>query len=317
MAVLVALIVMGASTLASAAGISEKAKDPPNFVLANDSGNDFQVVSPETGKVIKDLGGIPGYTNNGMALAPNGRDLYITVNRATSLAIQRINLVTSGETFVADGVEPSISPNGRFLAYGSGSTRSQQLTVRDLRSKVVRSIDLEALLGPETDLLNASITWVGSQIVVLPGRVANDLMGGSQPTPPSGSCSAASTSSTCLIVVKTSRQNKLYAKRIVVNGLSGGDIVIGSSGMSNLVMVTFDGHSAVLYKTNLATGGRTATRLFARPSALPVAVDASGTSLFYLVGHGPVSLWVGEVSPHGLMDTRMLNTDVAVAGLAW
>lgn len=313
---MILLVVVGPSTPVSAAPTAQAAKDPPNFVLANQSGNDFEVESAVTGKVVKDLGGIPGYTNNGMALAPNGRDLYVTVNRATSLDVEAIDLGTGGETFIADGEEPSISPSGRFLAYGSGPAGSQDLVVRDLASGSVRSIHLQALLGQETDLLNASITWVGSRVVVVPGGVANDLMGGAPPVPLPGSCSAVPASSSCLIVVASGVGGKLSATRAVLRGVGVGDAVVGASGRSDLIVATFGTHSAAVYDADLASDAPTVTRLFTVPSALPVAVSASGRELFYLRGHGPVSLWVGQVSRHRLINARMLNANVALAGLA-
>jgi hypothetical protein len=312
---LILLVVVGSSTPVSAAPSARAAKNPPNFVLANQSGNDFEVESAVTGKVVKDLGGIPGYTNNGMALAPNGRDLYVTVNRATSLDVEDIDLETGGETFIAEGEEPSISPSGRYLAYGTGPAGSQDLVVRDLASGSVRSIDLQALLGQETDLLNASITWVGSRVVVMPGGVANDLMGGAPPVPLPGSCSAVPASSSCLIIVTSGVGGRLSATRAVLRGVELGDAVIGASGRSDLLMATFN-HSATVYEADLAAGAPTVTRWFAVPSALPVAVGADGRELFYLRGHGPVSLWVGQVSRHRLLDARMLNANVALAGLA-
>jgi hypothetical protein len=312
-ALLVSMVVVGSSTLASAAP-THQAKDPPDFVLANGSGSDFQVESPETGQIIKDLGGIPGYTNNGMALAPNGHDLYVTVNRDTSLAVERIDLKTGNEAFVAYGEEPSISPNGRFLAFGSEP--GSQLSVRDLKTDSVQTINLDSLLGQETDLVNASIAWVGTEIVVLPGGIANDLMGDSPPAPLQGSCSAVSISSTCLIVVRANRENALSARRAVLRGVKVGDTVIGGLGPTDLVLATFDGQSTVVSEVDLATETRVA-RLCTVPGALPVAVDASGRDLFYLQGHGPVALWVGKLSPHRLTNAKILNPNVASAGLAW
>jgi len=289
---------------------------PSILVLANDSGNDFQIESVSTGKVIKDLGAVQGYTNNGLALSPNGRDLYATVNRSQTLMVERIDLANGGESFVADGAEPSISQNGRLLAYATGPPGSQELVVRDLDSGMIRSINLQKLLGRYGDLLSASIAWLGSQIVVRPGGVLDDLMGGAKPPPLKGSCSAVPLSASCLIVVNVRAGLSLTAERVILDRGRLGDAVIGASGSSNLVMAVFDNHHTDVYRANLGEGARTVTHLFSLPSALPQAFSSNGTELFYLhIGQGPIALWAGQVSAHQLKNTKMLNASVAPAGL--
>jgi len=293
-------------------------RDPSNFVLANGSGSDFQIESPSTGKVIKDLGTIAGYTDNGLAYSPDGKDVYLTVVEPMSLEIERIDVANGRRAFVADGEEPSISPNGRFLAYGAGPEGSQQLFVRDLSSGAVRSINLRKLLGGQTDLLTASITWLGngSELVVLPGGVGNDLMGNPIPAPVPGSCSAVPASSTCLIVVKARTGHALTATRVVLHSLRSGYGPIGASG-PNLFMAAFHGGHTDMYEAQVTRRRASAIHLFSMPAVLPVAFDARGTKLFYLVGHSPVALWLADVTPHGLDNARMLNANVALAGLAW
>jgi hypothetical protein len=85
------------------------------------------------------------------------------------------------------------------------------------------------LLGPQDDLLNGSITWLAdsSRIVVLPGEVGNDLMGGTTPVSPPGSCSAIPNSHTCLIVANVAPDGPLTAERVVVPGLPTPDLLSG------------------------------------------------------------------------------------------
>jgi hypothetical protein len=293
---------------------------PANFVLINSG--DLEIDSAKTGQLVKNLGPIAGYTNNGLALSPDGQYVYLTVIKSRSIAIERIRVDSGQETPFADGEQPSISPNGRFVAYGAApTTSSKNLIVRDLTSGTTRSMNLQKLLGGQTDLLNASIKWLGngSQIVVLPGPVLNTLMPDTTTTTPSpGSCSVTSISQTCLIVVNVPVGHPLTARRVMLNGLRSTNFVTGPSGRSGLLIAAGSGTSrAVVYKVDVSSSSSTFNRLFSLPPVLPEAFDSRGTELFYLKGHGPVALWLGDVTRHGLENARRLNADVSLGSLAW
>jgi hypothetical protein len=236
------------------------------------------------------------------------------------LAIERLSVADDTQTFVADGEQPSISPDGRLLAFGTGPgpPGTQTLVVRDLTSGKDQSIGLRRLLGGQTDLLNASITWLGdgSKIVVLPGGVGNDLMGGAVPRAVPGSCSAVAASKTCLIVVSVRAGHPLTAKRVLLGGPPPGIWFIGASGSSDIVTMGFGGHHSGVYTADLRNGAKSFTRLFSLLPVLPLALRARGTELFYLVGHGPTALWLAKVTSDGLKDAKMLNADVGLSGFA-
>ena len=82
-------------------------------------------------------------------------------------------------------------------------------------------------------------------------------------------------------------------------------------------MAAFHGGHTDMYEAQVTRRRASAIHLFSMPAVLPVAFDARGTKLFYLVGHSPVALWLADVTPHGLDNARMLNANVALAGLAW
>ncbi len=267
---------------------------------------------------MKDLGTVQGWTNNGLALSPDGRSVYVVVNQASSLAIERLSASTGAETYVAEGEQPAISPDGRLLAYGSGPSGSNTLVVRDLTSGKDQSIDLKGLLGGQTDLLNASITWLGdgSKVVVIPGGAANDLMGGTTPPVAAGSCSAISEDDTCLIIVSVRAGHPLSAKRHILSGFGFAFPVMGSSGSSDVVLIGYADHHTSVYTADLSQQTSRITRLFSLPSVLPLAFGARGSTFFYLVGHGPESLWLAKVTPHGLKDAHVLNPNVDLSALA-
>jgi len=236
------------------------------------------------------------------------------------LVIDRLSVADGSRTFVADGEQPSISPDGRLLAFGTGALPSggQTLAVRNLTSGKDQTIDLRRLLGGQTDLLNASITWLGdgSKVVVLPGGVANDLMGGATPRALSGSCSAVSANDTCLIVVSVRAGHPLTAKRVLLGGLGQGLPIIGASGSSDVLTMAFVDHRTSVYAADLTNGARRFTRLFSLPTVLPLAFRARGTELFYLTGHGPIALWLARVTSSGLKDAKLLNADIGLNGFA-
>jgi hypothetical protein len=291
-------------------------RDPTNFILVN--AGDLEIESATTGQLVKNLGPISNYTNNGFALSPDGQYAYATATSCTSrceIVIERIDLTDGGVTPLAVGEQPSISQNDRFVAFGAGPL-SADLSIRDLKTGTTKSINLKRLLGTQTDLLNSSITWLGngSELVVVPGGVGNDLMPGTTTTAPlSGSCSALSISQTCLIVVNARNGHPFGARRVVLNGLRSSQFVVAASAHSDLVMAG-DG---MIYRVAISSHSVSYSRLFSLPSVLPVAFDPQGAKLFYLKGHGPVALWLGEVTQHGLERSRMLNANVDLGSLAW
>jgi hypothetical protein len=270
--------------------------------------------------LVKDLGVVNYWTNNGLALSPDGEDVFVVVNQPTTTAIERLSVSTGAQTFVAHGAQPAVSPNSRLLAYGSEPSGSHRLVVRNLTSGKDRSIDVSRLLGEQRDLVNATITWLdGSKIVVIPGTVGNDLMGDPTPRAVPGSCSAAPVNDTCLIVVGAEAGHPLTAKRVLLSGLPPGDIpLIAASGPSGVTVATFGGDSGI-FRADLNHNAPNFTRISSLPAlsaALPLAFGAQGGTLFYLVGHGPEALWWAKVTPHGLKDAHVLNANVSLGALA-
>jgi len=324
---LIARYALAAAALLLAAGSARPATASPaptsassNFLLVGASGSDFRIESASSGTLVKDLGAVPGWTNNGLALSPDGQEVYVVVNEKRTLAIERLSVADDTLTFVADGEQPSISPDGRLLAFGTGPgpPGAQTLVVQNLTTGKEQSIGLRRLLGVQTDLLNASIIWLGdgSTIVVLPGAVGNDLMGGAIPRAASGSCSAVSAGKTCLIEVGVRAGHPLTATRVLLGGLGPASWLIGGSGSSDIVAIGLGGHHNGAYRAVLTNGARSFTRLCSLPPVLPLAFGARGTELFYLVGHGPTALWRANVTPDGLTHAKLLSADVGVYGFA-
>jgi WD40 repeat protein len=288
-----------------------------NFVEVTASGYDIQIMSATTGALVKDLGAVSGYTSDGLAISPDGQDVYLTVHTQFSLEVERITVANDQETFIADGEQPSVSPNGRFLAFATGPA-AKELDVWDLSSGAVRSINLSHLLGNQTDLFQAPITWLGngSEIAVVPGGIASDLMSNtSLPTTPE-SCGAVSVTDTCLIVVHAKVGDRLTARRLVLKGVSDVDVT-GATGTSDLEMVAYEGHHTFICKADLKGNSGDFVRLFALKVTLPFAFDPRGTQLLYLVGHNPVALWRTQLTRHRLENAKRLNANARLAAIAW
>jgi len=289
--------------------------DPSTFVLVPDATPTVELHSVDTGALIKDVGMFaPSITNNGLALSPDAQSVYGVVVENGSTIIERMSVADGRVTSIGDGEQPAISPNGRYLGYGTGPHGSEALVIRDLRSGSDRSIDLSHLLGPQRDLVTASITWLGdsSQIVVLPGGVAAAATDTTTSSPP-GSCSSVAASDICLIVASVEGTSSLTARRVIIDGVRA-DRVSGDALPHSFLMASSFGKA---YRVELRGSEASATRLFSLPSASPVAFDPRGTQLLYLIGQNPVDLWIAELGPHGLERTHRLIADVHLGELAW
>ena len=295
--------------------------DPSTFVFVTASGSNVELRSVSTGQLVKDLGSFgESPNNNGLTLSPDGQYVYGEVLRNQTLIIERITASNDEETFIADGEQPSISPNGRLLAYAAGLRNSNMLVVRDLTSGNVRSINLSRFLGRQADLLNGSITWLGdgSEIVIAPGGVGSQLEPHATTTPPlPGSCDVVSFPDTCLIVVRLPTLHSFTAKLVILSGVSNPYLVSGTALPHSLLLAASDANHIVVDRADLSDNEANVVRLFSLPAVLPLAFDPRGTQLLYLVGHNPIALWIGQVTQHRLDHAHKLVDNARLANLAW
>jgi len=304
--------------------------DPPSFAFVNMGATGLswtvELRSPTTGQVVKVLATFgQSFTNNGFAMSPDGKYVYVTLIGRSSLLMERISVTTRKRTFVAYGDQPAISSNGRFLAYEAGN--SGDLAVRDLSSGQVRRIDLSALLGPSTDLLNATVTWLGdgSEIVILPGAEGIAGTGGTTTTTtqpsPKGSCSAVAPTSTCLIVVHViAKGQTLTARRLVLPVFFSGFVttMAGDAAFSrSLLFASLGAHQTLVNRVDFLGSGAQVVRLLTLPTVFPVAFDPAGKRFLYLVGHTPPALWIAGFTARHLVHTHRLIADARLGAAAW
>lgn len=311
---------------AFAAGLSA-AVDPPDFLLVTQRGSGIgsqvEQRSPVTGAVVDVLGPFgAAFTNNGLTQSHDGRQVYVTFIARRTLKIERIDVATGSSTFVADGERPSVSPDGKQLAYGSGPFGSEVLSVRELASGATRTIDLRRFLGRSYDLLGATITWLADQsaVVVMPAPVAVAVgvrsKSGAPRTP--GSCGAHAARA-CVIVVSVGHARSLTAYRIDLPGpVRFPSLIEGDGARPRSVFIgTVTDRGSVVQRLDLIGSRAKLVPLFSLPNGLVLTFDRSGRQLLYLVGHSPPALWTADVASGQPTDQRLLMPAAELQAAAW
>ncbi len=291
------------------------------FVSAEGRGSGTALVlrSATTGRVLRTLGTFGlNFTNNGLALSPDGRDVYFTLignNRSPNLLLERIRVNDRKRTKIGPGEEPAISPDGRLLAYTTDARHAQAIVVRDLATGVTRRINVSRLLGMSGDLLLASLAWSSDSgsVIVLPGSVAIPANGNAARHP----AQTRTTANLLLVKVGAGRQ-PLAARRVAITGLSGYPDAITPSSSPGIVLATaLVGSNAVLDQIRFSGPVPQARRILSIPSGLVLGLDATGQRIFYLRGHSPPALWTASITSGKLADQKRLLRSSPVQALAW
>ena len=303
---------------------------PPVFASADEgpsgSRTELQLRAAQTGRVVDRLGSFGmRFTNNGLALAPDGRSVYFTLiptgKRISSLLLERITVGVRRPTLRVAGEQPAVSPDGRLLAYTTDAPHAQSIRVRDLVTGLTRTVDISAPIGHDGDLLNASVAWLADSrtIVVLPGEVA---------TPASRSATAAARIAfkrrsaralAALIVIAPNADGRLVARRVLVHGLDGSPDTIYTAAASpgSVIASSLVADTCVLDAISLSGRSAVVSRIVAIKAAQVVALDPSGRRLLYIQGHRPPALWAATLAPGRLIDRHRLFRDNPTDESAW
>src|SRR6202035_5424773 len=217
-------------------------RTPPTVAAVNPIGSNSQVelLSAATGRVVDVLGQFgQSWTNNCFAYTPDGRYIYFTLipqeHSWKSLLLERLSVETHQQTQIGPGEQPAISPDGRLLAYVAGEDRSAEVVVRVIASGEVRRVHIARLLGPKTDMLNASLAWTGegSQLAVFESccAVAVSAPSGRQPR---------STYTSRLVVVSAPPEGNLTARRVSLPRAAESPDAVGTdaSGASSVLVAS-------------------------------------------------------------------------------
>jgi hypothetical protein len=97
----------------------------------------------------------------------------------------------------------------------------------------------------------------------------------------------------------------------------GVDVLGGDGGAPRSLLIgEEEAHRTVIDRVSLAGRRPTVTRLISLPPVLPIAFDARGDHLFYVVGHGPTALWLARTGRGRLTGARRLLGN-AGGSVAW
>jgi hypothetical protein len=330
--------VLGASRVARAASPARSdapvGADPSVFVdsRAVGSGTVLELRSTTTGAVLGRLGRFgSSFTNNGLALAPNGQSVFFTLippahPRTSNLIMARISTTTRAVTTLARGEVPAVSPDSRQLAYVTGP-HARSVAVRDLRSNRIRSIDLTSLVGAQADVFNGTLAWLanGRQLALLtsttsPVRVARGLSSSPSAAGGRSACSTAGVR-TCLVLLELDRGRSPITARdyAVPDGVSAPSVVGADAAAPDSVLIAGSGAAGTAVVDRLTPTGQTLAlqQLASVRSGLALSFDATGSHLLYLAGHSPLALWSATVTPTGLRSPRRLISNPQLGSAAW
>jgi hypothetical protein len=286
---------------------------PAQFASADQIGSRWRldIRSATTGLVLKRLISFGlNFTNNG----PHGK--------GAGLLIERIAVANHVRRFVARGDQPSLSPNGRLLAYLS-FTGPPRLSVQNLRTGSVRSIRLAGLIGPNEVPAETPAAWVRDGTALALAVTRRPVAVSGSQAHASGSRTSASQADQApakLLVVNVGPPAEpLEAHVVLVHGLRGVGLGVASDGRTrNSVLVQrLVGDTELIYGVSVASASATGHQLAHIRSGLILAFDPGGRRLLYLKGHTPPALSRGTIRDGRIVHPTRLLKQSPVAVIAW
>ncbi len=325
--VLVAIVLPGCgggsvSSRVGGLGWPASRASPSKFVgvASRGLGYELEAYSARTGAPIRQLGRFSWrtFTNNGLAISPNGRGVYFTLiprhrSRPFALRLMRLDLVTRRRSFVTDGAQPALNESGTELAYATFPTG---LAVRDLRTGRTRAIALSQL-DNAANVEAGAIGWLsdGSDVAIVPSGTAWDLMG---KPPKERWCGTSQKTGVIVFVHVPPPPAALDARCIrVPRALMGGRVVVApdpASARSALVATT--GASAGTLVEQISRSGAI-EKVVSIPDSLPIAFDTSGDHLLYLKGHQTPTLMEATIRPGRVVNGPWRDRNIGVGAAAW
>ncbi|HEX2319426.1 MAG TPA: hypothetical protein VHJ18_10640 [Streptosporangiaceae bacterium] len=306
------------------AGATAAAADPELVAIAgHGSASRIELVSARTGRVAKVLAG--GGTGNGFALSPDAKDVYVVGSAGHAVEVRRISVATGKVSFVAEGACPAVSPDGRYLAYATGSGFSK-LAVRDLRSGHVRVADLRSLLGNGGNLLNqGQVTWLGdgNELIVVPGITASEAAATLTANTGAGTAGIDQVppGRQSLIVVKLRPDGLAVRKILVPDPYQDPSLLVsGDLSQQRAVLIARMGYAeaGTITRVSLSGDGYKTSVVAKLPRGLmPITIAPHGDRVLYLVGH---SLWVAAINGGSLTGKHRLIAGTSKFGFdqaAW
>ncbi len=301
--------------------------DGPSVFAAVGGDNTLELRSAATGQVVEELGRVgQSWTNNGFAFSPDGRDVYLTVvpkaRRWKSLLLEQVSVSTHRWRLIGRGEQPAVNPDGRLLAWASGEGRSATIVVEDRATGDRSQINISRLLGSNTDLLNASLGWLGSgdQLAVFEWCCAVAAR-----APATGDRSGApghrsGQATFHLVLVSFGRGGGLTARRVHLPRGSEIPESVGSDVTHpNSVLVSWlgPGDRATIDRLRIAGSEATLTPVLTVAQAQVLSFDPLGRRVLYIQGHSPPNLWTARIGQGQPSAARELIHKSNLDPVAW
>jgi hypothetical protein len=322
-----------ASLQAAGLQATRRITDPPDFALEVSAtrtvADAIWLMSAATGRrrLIARIG-----TGNGFAMSPDSKSVFAVTPIRGAIEIRQLNVATHRIRFVADGVSPAVSPDGRYLAYATGR-KFQGLAVRNLRTGRTRTVNLAGVMGKDASFLNqGAVTWLGdgSQIVAMPEEIgiADAARGGGTGRSAVGqggagqrdgagklepACGHGPARQQCLIVVHAGSR-RLTARKVWVRGPV--DVLSSDLARQQVLVDTVGepGATEAVWSVRIGTRRVGQTRLAPLSSrALPLAIAPAADRILYLLAGRRPTLWIAKLSGGRLTGQRKLYTDTSRA----
>lgn len=235
------------------------------------------------------------YTENGLIRSPDGSTVYfdrLPPIGEGQVEISSVRAVGGPVTDIAAGIDPALSPDGRYLSYEPPSpSGGTAVAVRDLATGATTTIDLTALLEGYSIPVGTGLAWLGDNKLAV---IADKNVGGASTCPgvvPCGTPAPAATELSRLVVINPEHTNP-GSSAVTIDSPSGQNWRFVSSGPSpnSVVIYSSEQHNAApptgkLTQIDLTTAGHPRRTLADMPGELrPLSLNPSATQMLYQLG---------------------------------
>lgn len=323
-------VAMGVAVVQSASGAGATSRaapstgEPPFLLVGTGRHISITLRSATSGRTLVDFGSVSGrFTNNG--IAADRHSVYLTFIGSGGLEIYRLDAATHRRTFIADGQDPALSPDGRFLAYLAGSPQDNELALHSFVTGQTEFLSLGYLTGSGRFLANGRITWTagGSRLIVdvppTPVAVSGQKASArSRQAATPGECGElARESRVCLIIVRVGGGASPSMHAVLSHGtiLADANWITVDTAARDAVAVEFFGKPSRVERV-VATPGASRSRLILRSFQFLLAVSPDERQALYLVP-STQSIYVATIHDHALVAAHLLISHASLGDVQW
>ncbi len=302
--------------------------DGPGFIEGPTGGaHQFFLRAPFSGKIIQRYGHLSQYTGNGISVSRSGATLYYVRIGKRDLQVMARRAGHTHSLLIANGEDPAVSPDGRYLVYVDETSKRQTVSVRDLRTGATRTLSLAAMLGKSWELMNGAIAWAGdsTQLLVLPSElaiaVASPPAVSTLSTASTSNCPSPKVRDACAIVVHAPASGGLRAGAAQAIGFAGPGFVSSGSTpgtvmSANPIYRRIHGHEyGAVWRLNVRGDAVRETRLVQLPY-FTFAASPAGDRVLYLQA-SPRALIEATIDAGKLTDRHTVIAHLGGGNVSW